>query len=271
MEKFTIDDNGVNVLGKTFNVDYPESGHLDSLSFEEESFWFKNRNGVIFEVLKKLSIKDSFIDIGGGNGLQAYFVQKKFPEVKVCLVEPGYSGCLFAKKRGVKYVYNCLFNDFDFKNFNSEIVGLFDVVEHIEDDVDFLKRLSSNLSRGNKIVVTVPSYNWLWSDLDDYGGHYRRYNKKMIYSLAKESGLRVCYFSYFFSYLIPLIYALRKIPYKFRGKRTKERILETENIQHKPSWIVSKLFSYFNAVEMFFIKKYSLKFGASIIVVFEVH
>lgn len=271
MENFITDANGINVLGKSFKVDYPESGHSDSLSFEEESFWFKHRNEVICEVLKKFSVKNSFIDIGGGNGLQALFIQKNFPAINVALIEPGYSGCATAKKRGVNHVYNCLFQDFDFQKFNSEIVGLFDVVEHIENDADFLKQLASKLSKGNRIIITVPAYNWLWSDLDDYGSHYRRYNRKMIEDLAKKSGLKINYFSYFFTYLIPLTYLLRTIPYKLRGGRTKEQILEAENKQHKPSWIISKVFSWLSAGEMIFIRKSSCKFGASIIVVFEVH
>lgn len=178
--------------------------------------------------------------------------------------------CLTAKNRGVNQVYNCLFQDFDFQKFNSEIVGLFDVVEDIENDADFLKQLSVKLSKGNKIVITVPAYNWLWSDLDDYGSHYRRYNKSMIEKLAEKSGLKISYFSYFFSYLIPLTYLLRTIPYKLRGGRNKEQILEAENKQHKPSWIISKVFSWFSAIEMIFIRKTLCKFGASIIVAFEV-
>lgn len=270
MKKFVKDLNDIFILGKSFDVDYPNSGHLDSLRFEESSFWFKSRNNVICNVLKRISINNSFVDIGGGTGLQAFFVQQNFPQINVALIEPGYDGCLVARKRGLINVYNCLFNDFDFEKFNSEIVGLFDVIEHIDKDVEFLTELASKLSKGNKIVVTVPAYNWLWSDLDDYGCHHRRYNKKMIFDLAKESGLNISYFSYFFTYLIPLIFLLRKIPYKLFGSRSKEKILKAENNQHKPSFFISKFFSYLSCFELLFLKKSSFKFGASIIVVFEV-
>jgi hypothetical protein len=270
MNSFRLNDSGIHVLDKLFKVDYPETGHSDSLKFEEESFWFRHRNNVIHEVLNKILLNGNFVDIGGGNGLQALFIQKQFPEIEIALVEPGYDGCLTGKKLGIKNVYNSLFQDFDFKQFNTDTVGLFDVVEHIENDVDFLIQLRNKLQKGNKILITVPAYNWLWSDLDDYSTHYRRYNRNMIYDLSKKTGLKINYFSYFFSYLIPLTFLLRVIPTKIRGNRSKEEILTAANKEHKPSGLINKVFSFLGNMEMSFIKRSSCKSGASIIVAFEV-
>jgi hypothetical protein len=270
MGEFVKNEDGIYVSGQSQKIDYPDEGHEDSLAFEEQSFWFTHRNQVILEVLQKIKLSSNFVDIGAGNGLQAAFLQRAFPEKKVAMIEPGYFGCLTGVKRGVQYVYNGFFQDFDFRSFDASAVGLFDVVEHIEKDDEFLNTLAGKLRSGDKIVITVPAYNWLWSELDDYGSHYRRYNKKMIYDLAQRSGLHVRYFSYFFSYLVPLTFLLRTIPYKIRGSRSKEAILATENQHHKPNPIIQKVFSFLGKLEMAFIKKSSCKFGASIIVAFEI-
>ncbi len=270
MNSFRLNESGIHVQDKTFKVDYPTTGNEDSLSFEEESFWFRHRNIVICRVLKKNHLRGNFVDIGGANGLQAKFIQNNFPEREIAMVEPGYPGCLIARKRGVKHVYNALFEDFEFGAFGTDTVGLFDVVEHIEKDDIFLRQLGKKLNTGNKIVITVPAYNWLWSDLDDYGEHHRRYNKTMIYDLAARAGLRVSYFSYFFSYLVPLTWLVRALPYRIRGPRDKEQILAAENRQHKPGGIINSVFNSLGKLELSLMNKMPLPMGASIITTFEV-
>ncbi len=270
MVGFLKNEEGIYVSGKSTAIDYPDVGHEDSMGFEEESFWFQHRNHVILEVLNKVKAVGNFVDIGGGNGLQAAFLQKNFTDKNVAMIEPGYYGCRIAVKRGIQYVYNGFFQDFDFKEFNASAVGLFDVIEHIEKDDEFLKTLAAKLQSGDIILITVPAYNWLWSELDDYGSHFRRYNKKMIFDLGTCSGLKVKYFSYFFSYLVPLTFLIRTIPYKIRGSRSKDEIIATENKHHKPNVLIHKLFSFLGKLEMAIIKKSSCKFGASIIVAYEI-
>ncbi len=92
----------------------------------------------------------------------------------------------------------------------------------------------------------------------------------MIHQLSKNTGLKIMYFSHFFSYLIPFTFLLRTIPYKIRGNRSEEEILIAANKEHKPSVLIDRFFSFLGSLEMYFIKKKSLKFGASIIVAFEV-
>lgn len=270
MKSFVKDKAGIYVSGESYKVNYPDEYRQISTDYDEESFWFKHRNRVISEVMKKLKPAGNFVDIGGGNGLQAAFIQKEYPNKDIAMIEPGYQGCLTAAKRGVKYVYNSLFQDFDFKGFNTSMVGLFDVVEHIEDDARFLRELSAKLQTGNIILMTVPAYNFLWSELDHYAVHCRRYNKRMVHELAGKSGLKIRYFSNFFSYLIPLTLFFRTIPYKIRGKRSDDKIIAMESKHHKANYLVNKLFSSLSILEMFFIRKSSCAFGTSIIVAFEI-
>jgi len=50
-----------------------------------------------------------------------------------------------------------------------------DVVEHIEDDVAALKAMADRLAPGGKILVTVPSQQWLWSYHDVVNHHHMLY------------------------------------------------------------------------------------------------
>ena len=52
-----------------------------------------------------------------------------------------------------------------------------DVLEHIEDDAEELRRAASHLNPGGHIIVLSPAFNWLFSDFDRAIGHHRRYTK----------------------------------------------------------------------------------------------
>lgn len=65
-----------------------------------------------------------------------------------------------------------------------------DVLEHIEDDREELLRAERHLVRGGKVVVIVPAHSFLYSEFDKQIGHFRRYNKSMMHSVAPE-GLKI--------------------------------------------------------------------------------
>jgi len=70
-----------------------------------------------------------------------------------------------------------------------DTVVLLDVLEHIEDDVGFLRRLAACLAPGGRLVVKVPAGEWLYSPLDSAIGHFRRYSKKSLRRAFEDAGL----------------------------------------------------------------------------------
>jgi SAM-dependent methyltransferase len=70
-----------------------------------------------------------------------------------------------------------------------DTVVLLDVLEHIEDDGEFLRRLAACLAPGGRLVVKVPAGEWLFSPLDAAIGHHRRYSKKTLCRAFAEAGL----------------------------------------------------------------------------------
>jgi 2-polyprenyl-3-methyl-5-hydroxy-6-metoxy-1,4-benzoquinol methylase len=106
------------------------------------AFGFYN---IITESVKKYSADKTFYDIGGGNG----FVAKRLQDegVKVVLVEPGKVGAKNAYQRGIKNVLCSTLEDAGFAAGAIESVGLFDVVEHIEDDLTFLKNIHNYMKK----------------------------------------------------------------------------------------------------------------------------
>lgn len=269
MEALHLDKNGIWVDDSTKSISYPDEGNSNSFAVEDKSFWFKHRNNIIKEVIHRFPFEGNYADIGAGNGLQAKFVSDNFKQAKVFVIEPGYQGCLNARKRNLENVFNVPFQKFDFVANNVRAVGMYDVIEHIEDDVKFLNELKKCMPKDSLIYITVPAHNYLWSDVDDYGGHFRRYDKKMIKELAEKSSVELLFTSYFFMYIPPLTYFLRSLPYKFKGNRGKDNILQAEEEQHNPSTVVLKVFDFFHKKEINKIRKSSVSMGASCIAVFK--
>ena len=87
-----------------------------------------------------------------------------------------------------------------------DLVTNFDVLEHIADDAGFLRDLHRVLRDNGHVLVTVPAYQFLWSDLDRLLYHVRRYNKRDLVRCFEEADFTVRVASYFNSFLaVPFI------------------------------------------------------------------
>jgi len=90
------EDNGIYFAKTTKKVHYPDEGHNECLQIEDESFWFKHRNNIIFELIKKHPSENLILDVGGGND----YVTKAIQEIGIeCyFIEPDIQGAINAKK-----------------------------------------------------------------------------------------------------------------------------------------------------------------------------
>jgi len=270
MDQLSKDKNGIYGLAtEKQSISYPSRGNEDCYEIEDQSFWFKHRNHIIELMINRFPFQGNFVDIGGGNGFQVHFLTKKFPQKTFILMEPGYSGCLNAKKRGVEHIFNLNFRDFPFSKYQIKAVGLFDVIEHMKNDTHFIKELKNKCLENALFYITVPAHHWLWSSADSDAGHYRRYNEKMLKDLALKSGLKFVWGSYFFSYLLPLTYLFRSLPNKLGKKENSAKRLKNELAQHCPKKPTSSMIEFLSQREISHIEKKARRFGASYCAVLE--
>ena len=110
--------------------------------------------------------------------------------------------------------------DAGFKNSTLDGVGLFDVIEHIEEDNNFLTSIKNLLKPNGRLYATVPTYSMLWSEEDELAGHFRRYTRDSICSVIEGAGLKIDYATYFFRPLPAPIFLLRSLPHRLGVKRT---------------------------------------------------
>ncbi len=88
----------------------------------------------------------------------------------------------------------------------ADVVLLLDVIEHIEDDVAFLKMLYAKpyITEATKFFVTVPAFQSLYTTHDDFLGHYRRYNNASLKQSLTQANQEVKQIGYFFAFLLPI-------------------------------------------------------------------
>ena len=105
----------------------------------------------------------------------------------------------------------------DVRDRHYDLVGAFDVIEHIDDDRAALASIATKLKPGGKFVMTVPAHQWMWTAHDVVNHHKRRYSKRSLRRLIEGSPLKLDRMGYFNSLLFPLAIAERASS-KLRGK-----------------------------------------------------
>ena len=195
------------------DVSYPADGNETCYQVEDKSFWFKHRNQIILTLFQQHVTQDGLVlGVGGGNG----FVSKALQHAgyETMLLEPFLEGCRNAKHRNVKHIVHGTLGDAQFENSSFDAVGLFDVLEHLEDRQSFLAEIARVLKPDVKLILSVPSFNHLWSEEDVDAGHFLRYTtKSLIEELAGEEFYPV-FDSYIFSFLTGPIFFFRSLPNK---------------------------------------------------------
>jgi SAM-dependent methyltransferase len=98
-----------------------------------------------------------------------------------------------------------------------DLIGAFDVIEHINDDQAAIASIASRLKPGGKFVMTVPAHPWMWSAHDVVNHHKRRYSKGSLKALIQGSPLRLQAIGYLNSLLFPAAVGER-VASRLRGK-----------------------------------------------------
>jgi hypothetical protein len=221
------------------DISYPEAGNEICYQIEENSFWFKHRNNCILTAVKKYNEGRLFFDIGGGNGYVAKGIEAN--GLKTILIEPGIKGCLNARKRQLQNIVCATLEDAQFKKGTLPSVGLFDVVEHIENDVAFLSMIHAYMQEGGKVYITVPAFQSLWSNEDVDAGHYRRYTTKELCSKLEQVGFKITYSTYIFSILPLAVFLFRALPSKLGFNKNSGDLNKHKNEHQSKTGIVDSI------------------------------
>lgn len=223
--------DGIWYANKKSPISYPDDGNDVCFQIEDDSFWFKHRNNCIVQLVKKYAPTGLFFDIGGGNGVVSKAIENA--GIQSVLVEPGERGCINAQKRNLSNIICSTLENAGFEKNSVPVIGVFDVVEHFEHDIDFLNNIHSYLVKGGLVFVTVPAYSFLWSTEDDEAGHHNRYTINSLVKKLNTVGFDIEYSTCIFSILPIPVFLFRTIPGKMGFKKNKASGTEQAKNDHK--------------------------------------
>jgi 2-polyprenyl-3-methyl-5-hydroxy-6-metoxy-1,4-benzoquinol methylase len=224
-----------------------------------EHFWIQWRFQAFIhnKALSNLSDKRLF-EIGCGHGM----VMKQFETLHNIVVD----GCdlnpnalkLIEKGKGDIYLLN-IYDEPPQLLQKYDGILLMDVLEHIENDNEFLQTSCKYLQNEGLVIINVPALNLLFSKYDRKMGHIRRYNKKIMRKLLKDNNIEVLGMEYWGFSLLPVV-LIRKFFLLFINE---ENIVDTGF--KLPGKFTNFVFKILMRIEIFLCKKPLI--GASLIAI----
>lgn len=173
---------------------------------EAANFWFRSRNRLIIWALERYFPQISnFLEIGCGTGYVLQGIRKAFPALALSGSEVLAHGLEFAAERlpGVELMQMDA-RRIPFEN-SFDVIGAFDVLEHIREDDLVLSEMHRALRESGGIILSVPQHPFLWSRVDEYSHHARRYRARELREKVERAGFRVVRMTSFVSLLLPLM------------------------------------------------------------------
>ena len=230
---------------------------------EAANFWFCARNKIILWAINKYQPQfESLLEIGCGTGFVISEIAEYFPTANIFGSEFFEEGLLFARKR----VPRAELSQMDARKIpyisRMDVICAFDVLEHIEDDEIVFQQIYKGLKPGGLMLVTVPQHKWLWSDVDVFACHIRRYSAEELHSKIMGAGFKILRSTSFISILLPAMYLSRL-------KKHHDLAVNVDSMAElRIHPLLNKIFSLLLAIELKLITLgFSIPFGGSRIVV----
>jgi SAM-dependent methyltransferase len=236
-------------------------------AIEPDHFWFVTRREVVRDVLRG-AVPDlgrrALFDVGCGSGGLLQFLGKS--GVAVAGACDAYPESL-ALVRGRVAAPLLLVDGGRLPPFapGYTLLSLFDVLEHIDDDVGTLRHLFGVLEPGGILALTVPAHPFLFDEMDRIAHHRRRYRRSELREKLRAAGFRVLRLSHFMAPLVPLV-ALRWLVRALPGRRS---AVERRQVELSVTPVLNTLMRAVLRLERPLVRAGLLPFGSSLVAVAE--
>jgi SAM-dependent methyltransferase len=191
-----------------------EQAYAEMYELEDRHWWFRGRRALIWALLHQTTLpeKPALLDAGCGTGRNLVEFGSLGPATGV---DPSVDAVAFCHRRGLENVRCAGLEDLPFDDGQFDLFLACDVLEHIEDDNAALAELRRVAATDAHLVITVPAYQWMWTEHDVQLHHVRRYTAPVIRRRIVDAGWSVERATYFNSILLPVVAAARLVS---RGK-----------------------------------------------------
>ncbi len=187
----------------------------------ESSWWYLIRNSLLVDYIRRFGAPRAMWEVGSGTGIVAETLTSA--GISTIAVEPSCVGARAGATRGVTSIASTL-EDLRLPAKSLPAIGLFDVLEHLEEPEELLTECHRVLDRSGRLYLSVPALTWLWSQADDLAGHECRYTKKTLTKLLRDCGFEIQNCSYSLATLVVPMAIFRSLPWRL-GCRADEKVI----------------------------------------------
>jgi SAM-dependent methyltransferase len=241
------------------DLDYqPDAAYFETMARHARThWWYEGRRSLVRETLRRYELPAGLVlDVGCGTGDNMQMLE----EVSAAAVV-GTDLSRHALRHAVRgRTEIALAEELPVATGACGLVASMDVVEHLDDDLVGLREYRRVLAPGGLLLLTVPSYQWLWGEHDVRAAHRRRYRVKGLAAVVKAADFEVLHTTYYNSFLVPAAAALRRTPLRRVVKETDEEVGNT-------SPFVSKVMTRLSNAERGLALRGWVPFGLSILLV----
>jgi SAM-dependent methyltransferase len=181
---------------------------------EDRHFWFKSRNQVIATLVAGIvpEFRPGYrvLEVGCGTGNTLRVLERVCSQGRILGMDLFYEGLSFARRRVACPLIQADMNCPPFAS-SFDLVGMFDVLEHLPDDRAVLRDILGFLRPGGQLLLTVPAHMALWSYFDEAAHHCRRYETAELRNKLLEAGYQIEYLTPYMASLYPLVWLGRRL------------------------------------------------------------
>ncbi len=173
---------------------------------EDSHWWFASRTRALLTMLDKWVPGNALrvLDVGCGAGNMIHHLGRYG---KVIGIDNNPIPLRIAHQRG----YDARFasaEDMPFDDESFDLVTALDVIEHCDDDMQILRECFRVCAPAGLVAITVPAFQWLWSNNDVINDHKRRYSAPELQAKLTEVGLVIEGITYNNFFILPMAAAL---------------------------------------------------------------
>ena len=251
---------------------------------ETNYWWFVGRRSIVKSLLREaLSVRPKSIqglrllDIGCGTGANLPMVtdvvagSESTPGGYVVALDYSPLALDFARQHLSDLPVTLLRGDatrVPFEPNSFDVVTMFDVLEHVENDTAAVEEIFRVLKPGGAFVLSVPAYQKLWSAHDEALHHFRRYEYSGLRRILKSGGFQVWRLSFAMSLMPPVAWFWRRFILPFKPNRPRDATRHSEGaVLPAVSPAANALLIKYLEGEGKMIARRPLKFGTSLVVI----
>ncbi|WP_137896159.1 methyltransferase domain-containing protein [Ramlibacter sp. 2FC] len=169
-------------------------------------------------------VPEKILDIGAGSGFFSKYLLKNSTAREAWCVDIAYEHDHDTRLNEKEIHYRS-----EIGTTEADLVLLMDVLEHVDDDVGLLRFYAHKVPRGAIFLVSVPAFQMLWSQHDEFLEHKRRYTIRQLEEAVCKAGLEIKHSAYFFGMIFPIAAIMR-----LAQRYSKPRPPRSQLVQHHP-------------------------------------